>query len=33
MGRTRQSVQMGRRGDAEYNIRMAMRHPSTITPG
>ncbi|MDA8252024.1 MAG: hypothetical protein M0Z28_23065 [Rhodospirillales bacterium] len=33
MARARQSVQMGRWGDAEYYIRTAMTHPSTIVPG
>ncbi len=32
MARARQSVQMGRWGDAEYYLRTAMTHPSTTTP-
>jgi hypothetical protein len=32
MARARQSVQMGRWDDAEYYIRTAMTHPSTVTP-
>ena len=30
MARARQSVQMGRWGDAEYYVRSALTHPSTI---
>ncbi len=32
MARARQSVQMGRWGDAEYYVRTAMTHPSTTIP-
>ena len=32
MARARQSVQMQRWGDAEYYVRTAMRHPSTVSP-
>jgi hypothetical protein len=32
MGRARQSIQMQRWADAEYYIRTAMTHPSTLTP-
>jgi uncharacterized lipoprotein YbaY len=33
MARARQSIQMGRWGDADYYIRAALTHPSTIVPG
>ncbi len=33
MARARQSVQMGRWGDAEYYVRTALTHPSVVTPG
>lgn len=33
MGRARQSIEMGRWDDADYYIRTALTHPSTITPG
>jgi hypothetical protein len=33
MGRARQSVQMGRWGDAAYYVRAALTHPSTVIPG
>lgn len=33
MARARQSVQMGRWGDAAYYIDVAIRHPSTLVPG
>lgn len=33
MARARQSVQMGRWGDAEYYVRAARTHPSTLVPG
>ncbi len=32
MGRARESIQMQRWDDAEYYIRTAMEHPSTLTP-
>ena len=32
MARARQSVQMGRWGDAEYYVRTALTHPSTTIP-
>jgi hypothetical protein len=32
IGRARQSVEMGRWGDAEYYVRTALTHPSTIQP-
>ena len=33
MARARQSVEMGRWGDAEYYVRTALTHPSTLVPG
>ncbi len=33
MGRARQSVQMGRWGDAEYYVRTAIAQPTVIVPG
>lgn len=32
MARARQAVQMGQWGDAEYYVRTAATHPSTVTP-